>query len=242
MHSNLKNFLLCGFPLAFIMLFFSCTAMHQVRTVGKGNVAVEVTIGGPVLTNLGPPLPIPNVFIGGRFGILKDLDIAAHLNVFAPIMPGLLDLITGVYWVPIQPGIRRQENSPNRGWGAGGSFTLQWITDFNTGFIILPAFELAGGWRYKWINPFIGMSMGLNFYRPHDNTNFVQVNPFLGTEFIIKDRVSLSLKCTLFDIAYNLYGSQIEWVYIVDKVEDDKKYGVFGISLGVSWKFGRSKE
>ena len=228
--------------LVFIVLFFSCTATRQVRTIGKGNKGMEVTLGGPFFTNLGPPLPMPNLYIGGRYGLLQDLDIAVHYNLTAPIIPGIpLDLITGVYWVPIQPGIRGQEGSPDKGWGAGGSFALQWVTDFKSGFALLPAFKLARGFRYKWINPFIGTSLGLNFYRPHDNTPFVQVNPFLGAEFIIKERASLSLKCTFFDIAYNLYGSQVDWVYIVDNTEEDRKYGVFGIALGFSWDFGKQK-
>ncbi|MFC1476710.1 hypothetical protein ACFL5S_01970 [Fibrobacterota bacterium] len=242
MNTIIKKLFKCVFLLTFIMLFISCTATRQVRTIGKGNKGMEVTLGGPLFTNLGPPLPMPNFFIGGRYGLLQDLDIAVHYNLTAPIIPGIpLDLITGIYWVPIQPGIRRQENSPDKGWGVGGSFALQWITDFKSGFVALPAFELAGGWRYKWINPFVGMALGLNFYRPHDNTPFVQVNPFLGTEFIIGDRAGLSVKCTFFDIAYNLYGAQVDWVYVVDDTEEDRKYGVFGIALGFSWDFGRSK-
>ena len=242
MYSKVKKFLLSGFLFAVVMFFFSCTATRQVRTIGKGNKGIEVTLGGPFFTNLGSPLPMPNLFIGGRYGLMQDLDIAVHYNLTAPIIPGIpLDLITGIYWVPLQPGIRNQEKSPYRGWGAGGSFAVQWLTDFKSGFVALPAIELSGGWRYKWINPFVGLALGFNFYRPHDNTNFVQVNPFLGTEFIIKDRAGLSFKCTFFDIAYNLYGSQIDWVYIVDNKEEDKKSGVFGISLGFSWKFGKSE-
>jgi hypothetical protein len=242
MNIPIKCLARCGLLVTLAMLFLSCTATRQVRTIGKGNKGVEITLGGPFFTNLGPPLPMPNLFLGGRYGILQDLDIAVHYNLTAPIIPGIpLDLITGLYWVPIQPGIRAQKDSPDKGWGAGGSFTLQWVTDFQSGFVLLPAFEMAGGWRYKWINPFIGTALGLNFYRPHDNTPFLQVNPFLGTEFIIKERASLSLKCTFFDISYNLYGSQVDWVYIVDDTKEDIKHGVFGLSVGFCFDFGRSK-
>lgn len=242
MNNRIKYLINSAFLLIFIVLLFSCTATRQIRTIGKGNKGMEVTLGGPFFNDLGPPLPMPNLFVGGRYGLLQDLDIAVHYNLTAPIIPGIpLDLITGVYWVPIQPGIRGQEGSPDKGWGAGGSFALQWVTDFKHGFRIIPMFELAGGWRYRWINPFIGTAVGLDFYRPHDKTPFLHVNPFLGTGFIIKDRASLSLKCTFFDIAYNFYGSQVNWIYIVNDTDDDKKYGVFGIALGFSWDFGRSE-
>jgi len=68
-----------------------------------------------------------------------------------------------------------------------------------------------------------------------------QINPFLGTEFIIRDRASIGLKCTFYETAYNFYGSQVDWVYIVNKPEEKKKYGALGIALGYSYNFGRSK-
>ncbi len=237
MHSSVKTILLLC-----LVLLLGCTATNQVRTIGKGKFGIEATLGGPVTTSLGPPVPMPNIFLGGRYGILQDLDVAVHYNIFAPIIPGIpLDLITGVYWVPIQPGVRSQQSSPNKGWAAGGSLSLQWLTDFKNGFMLMPALELAGGWRYKWVNPYLGLSCGLNFYRPEDTRNFTQLNPFVGTEFFIRDRASIALKCTMFDIAYNLYGSQIKWVYMVDNTAENKKYGVLGVSLGFSFKLGHSK-
>jgi len=237
MHSSVKTILLLC-----LVLLLGCTATNQVRTIGKGKFGIEATLGGPVTTSLGPPVPMPNIFLGGRYGILQDLDVAVHYNIFAPIIPGIpLDLITGVYWVPIQPGIRSQQSSPNKGWAAGGSLSLQWLTDFKDTLMVMPALDLAGGWRYKWINPYIGTSLGLNFYRPKANATFLWLSPFLGSDFIIKDRAAITLKCTIFDCAYNLYGSQIKWVYMIDNTDEHKKYGVLGLALGFSWRFKSRK-
>ncbi len=225
-----------------VLLFISCSAVNQVRTVGKGNTGMELTLGGPMMTNLGAPLPIPNFFAGVRYGLRQDLDIAGLFNITGPIIPGIFDVITGIYWVPLQPGLRTQSGTPHKGLGLGGSFMVQWITDFQHGLVIYPAIECAGGWRYKWINPFIGISLGLDFYRTNGKTPITQVNPFFGTEFMIKERSSIGLKCTFYEVAYNFYGSQVEWVYLVNRSQEKKKYGVLGISLGYSYKFGRSKK
>jgi len=102
--------------LLLVLLFYSCSAVNQVRTVGKGNTGMELTLGGPLMTNLGGPIPIPNLY-----GILQDLDIAALYNLTGPIIPGIgFDVITGLYWVPIQPGIRTQADTSVKGWGLGG--------------------------------------------------------------------------------------------------------------------------
>ncbi len=228
--------------LLLVLLFYSCSAVNQVRTVGKGNTGMELTLGGPMMVNLGGPIPIPHFFAGARYGLFQDLDIAAHLNITGLIIPGVLDLTTGIFWVPIQPGIRTQTETPKIGWGCGGSFKLEWITDFQHGLVIFPTFELGGGWRYKWFNPYIGLSLGLNFYRYNDTKPITMINPFFGFEFFIKEKASLGLKCTIRDFAYNYYDSEIFWISMITDEKEEKKYGILDITLGFSWIFGRSKK
>lgn len=200
---------------------------------------MEITFGGPLITNLGAPIPIPNFLIGPCYGVTDDFDITTLVNLTAPFTPGLLDLLTGVNWVPIQPGIRNQKNSSERGWGLRGSFSIEWITNFKDGLMIFPTIETAGGWRYKWFNPFLGVTLGLNSYRYFGTEPAAILNPFLGAEFIIKDRASLSLKCTVFDCVYDFDESQVDWVYMYKNKTEKEKYGLFGITLGFSWKFGQ---
>jgi hypothetical protein len=107
---------------------------------------------------------------------------------------------------------------------------------------VFPVFETAGGWRYKWFNPFAGMTIGLNFNRYHDTEPAAIINPFFGTEFIIKDRASLSLKCIVFDCVYDYDESKVNWVYMYKNETEREKYGLFGITLGFSWKFGQLKD
>lgn len=191
-----------------------------------------------MLTNLGAPIPVPNLFFGGRYGVRDDLDVSLDYNFTAPIIPGLaLDLIFSGHYVPIQPGLGFQADTPQRGWSVATKVSAHLLTDFQTGFVAVPAFEVAGGWRYKLFNPFIGCSLALNFYRPFEEVNPVMLSPFIGTEAILNQRVAISLRLTFFDMTYNYYRAQVKWVYLDNSDDNKKKYGLVGITLGISWDF-----
>lgn len=223
-----------------LISLFGCSSTYPVRTVGKGKGGFELTLGGPMMKKLGPALPIPNFFIGGRYGVLNDLDISVLYNITTPVVPGIaLDLITSAHWIPIQPGLRNQADNSEKGWGAGGALHLQWITDFDHGFMIFPTLELLAGYRLRWFNPYLGLNLGLNFYRPDDSDGVLQLHPVIGTEFIIRDRIGLALKCTFYDVTHNLYGEQFDWIMLVNDIEEEKKYGVLGLSIGLSYDFGK---
>jgi len=216
----------------------ACTTTHTVRTVGQGNFGIETSLGGPMFTNLGAPLFAPNLFVGGRYGVLQDLDVSAAYNLTAPIIPGLpLDLMLGAHWVPIQPGIRSQAGTPDKGWSLATGFQLHSLSDFETGFLVFPAVDLAGGYRHKWFNPFVGVSLGLNFYRPLDRVHPTMLSPYVGAEFILSPKAALSFRITFHDVTYNYWGSQVDWVYLSTDEEAQKRHALFGIGLGFSWDF-----
>jgi len=216
----------------------ACTTTHTVRTVGKGNLGVEASLGGPMFTNLGAPIFAPNLLVGGRYGVLDDLDVSAAYNITGPIIPGLaLDLILGAHWVPIQPGLRSQAGTPEKGWSLATGFELHSLTDFETGFLAFPAIDLAGGYRYKWFNPFVGVSLALHFYRPFDEVHPTMLSPYVGAEFILSHKAALSFRVTFFDVTYNYWGSQVDWVYLATDEGAHERRAILGIGLGFSWDF-----
>ncbi|MBW2278700.1 MAG: hypothetical protein JRF63_14510 [Deltaproteobacteria bacterium] len=216
----------------------ACTTTHTVRTVGQGNVGIETSLGGPMFTNLGAPIFAPNLFVGARYGVLQDLDVSAAYNLTAPIIPGLpLDLMLGAHWVPIQPGVRSQAGTPKKGWSLATAFQLHSLSDFETGFMVFPAIDLAGGYRYRWFNPFVGVSLGLHFYRPFDEVHPTMLSPYVGAEFILSDKAALSFRITFFDVTYNYWGSSVDWVYLSTDEDAQERHALFGIGLGFSWDF-----
>jgi hypothetical protein len=220
-----------------VLIMASCTSVYQGRTIGKGKMAVETTFGGPILTDLGVPLPVPNLFTGFRYGLRNDFDIAAQYNVLGPILPGIaFDLITSATWIPLQPGLSSQSATPDKGWGAGGTVDIQWITNFKKGLVVLPSVDLVGSYRYHWINLYLGSAVGANFYRIEHDDSKLSLSPFAGFELISSKHLSVGVKCTAFDLLYNYNGSQAHWIYFVEDKEKRKKYAPFGVSIGFGYE------
>ena len=148
-----------------------------------------------------------------------------------------MDLILAGHYVPIQPGLRSQEHSEEKGWSLATGIQLHSLTDFETGFLAIPAVDLAVGYRYRWINPFLGVSLALNFARPFGDIEPVMLNPYVGFELILPRHTALSLRFTFFDVTHNYFGSQVEWVYLSTNEREMKRHGVVGVSLGFSLDF-----
>lgn len=212
-----------------------CTTTHSARTIGKGNLGLEATLGGPITTNLGGPVPIPNLFAGARYGLREDLDLSAAINLTGPVIPGIgLDLQTAVHWFPIQPE-DLESTSPGQRFAFGGSAGLDWLTDFQSGFTVLPYLELTAGYRTRRINPFVGTALVADFYRPMEQADYLMVSPYLGLELMFGDHFGLTIRGTLYDVTHNAYGSQVAWIYLVDDIEGERRYAPLGVSFGFSW-------
>jgi len=70
-----------------LALASGCTQSHIVRPLGKGNGVVHASLGGPFVHVFGIDIPAPIVSLGGGYGVRKDLDVFAHLDVTA-LQPG----------------------------------------------------------------------------------------------------------------------------------------------------------
>lgn len=57
----------------------ACGTMNLARTVGRGNVELAASVGGPLL-DVGPAVfPTPQTRLGGRYGATDDVDVMAHV-------------------------------------------------------------------------------------------------------------------------------------------------------------------
>jgi len=213
----------------------ACTTTHSARTVGAGNLGIEASLGGPMMANLGPMIPVPNLMLGARYGILQDLDVSGAFNVTAPVIPGIgLDLQTSLHWIPIQPGVRSQAITPTRGWSLGGTVGATWLTDFRTGFVVVPHVDAVGGFRHEWFSVFWGTGLGLNFFRPMGGRDVPMLSPYVGIELILSPKIAVSLRVTWHDVTHNAWGSGVQWAFMTDDDATKRAYAPLGISLGFS--------
>lgn len=66
-------------------LLVACSTVHGVRPLGKGGVAVEGSLGGPVTEVWGKPIPLPISTVGAAVGVTETTDVHAawHSSAFA---------------------------------------------------------------------------------------------------------------------------------------------------------------
>lgn len=64
-----------------------CSTTRSVRPVGEGRFGGGLSVGGPVFTNLGAPIPTPLVSVFGRYGVgpKTDVDVGLHLPVIRSV-------------------------------------------------------------------------------------------------------------------------------------------------------------
>jgi hypothetical protein len=58
-----------------------CAMHHLARTVGEGNGELRASAGGPFFSNLGAPVPLPNLVVAGRYGLTDGFDLDGGLSV-----------------------------------------------------------------------------------------------------------------------------------------------------------------
>jgi hypothetical protein len=214
----------------------ACTATHRTRTVGKNHAAAELNLGGPITTALGPPVPMPVVFLGGRYGIRDDLDIGATYNLTAPIVPSIpLHLETAVHWAPIQPGLRDQPD--DQGWSVVADGSVTWLSDFESGLMVFPALGVTGGYRYRFVAPYLGFTGAVNSYRPFARRGWLWFTPHVGLELMAGEHFGVTLEAAWMDVGHNLYGSGLQWIYLSKDEEENVERGAFAPMLGFTWDF-----
>ena len=58
-----------------------CMSHHLARTVGERNGELRASFGGPFFSNLGAPIPLPNLAVGGRYGLTDGFDLDGDLSI-----------------------------------------------------------------------------------------------------------------------------------------------------------------
>jgi hypothetical protein len=214
----------------------ACSAAHRTRTVGAGRAAGELSLGGPISTALDVPVPMPVVFLGGRYGLRDDLDLSLGYNLSAPIVPSIpLHMETAVHWAPIQPGLGEQ--AEDQGWSLVTNGRVVWLSDFDSGLMVFPALGITGAYRYRWVAPYLGFTAAYHAYRPFERGDGLWLTPHLGLELTAGEHLGIILEAGWMDAASNLYGSGLEWVYLRENEELRKESAVFAPMIGFTWDF-----
>lgn len=211
------RFVLCIFAGSVALAAGACAPSHAGRTLGRGTLQLETGLGGPMVTNFGGAIPVPNVPVGLRYGVTERLDVQGHVNLLPLVIGGFLALDAGVTW-----GLVRHDGP--RGWNLATSASLALLTDFQTAGRIVPMIDIAGGYTWSWFTLFAGAELWVDFWGGN-----VATNPYLGVEFDIRS-ATISLAGVWFHPALDAGASSANYVSGVDR-------GGIGVLLGVKYRW-----
>jgi hypothetical protein len=171
-----------------------------------------------MVTNLGGAIPVPNLPVGARYGLLDNLDLSGHLNILPLITGGFTALDASLTW-----GIIRHQG--RRGFDLATGAGLVLMTDFDTAARISPLVDMALGYAVNRFHPFIGFEAVIDA-----RASGVIVDPYVGLEVDIGSW-SISGEVLWFHPAHNWYSSAIRYVSINDT------QGAVGVILGLKRRF-----
>lgn len=153
---------------------FGCAPSHGGRTLGRGILQIEGGLGGPLVQNLGPAIPIPNVPLGVRYGATDRIDVAGHINVLTLITGGFL-----TFDAELTYGFVKHEGRRGPNLAASVGFAL--LTDFQNAARLNPMFDIAGGYTIEWFTFYFGIDFLLDPW-----SKSVHMDPMVGVEFDIR--------------------------------------------------------
>ena len=203
-------------PVLFCLLLISvagCAVSNAGKTVGKGTVQLEGSIGGPLFKNLGPTIPIPNVPIGVRYGFTSRIDGQAHINILPIIMGGFALVDVGVTMAAFQ---QREGAVLNLAFSLSGAI----MTDMRSAVRGTPIPGVTISRQFGRVIPFVGFESYVDSGRPR-----LIGNLHGGVEFEWK-QVSLQASAMWLDPGFDASESTLKYV-------SPNNSGAIGVLLGV---------
>ena len=83
------------------LLLFQCAAHTNLEPVGKENLAVDISMGGPIVKAFGTRIPVPYFTTGVNYGLKDNLDLTGTLHLLS-LPYKIFGMEPGVTWYPIQ--------------------------------------------------------------------------------------------------------------------------------------------
>ncbi len=180
-----------------------CAAPYTVRTVGKGHTALHASFGGPLVSNLGPPLPLPAGVVGAQYGILDVLDLSGSFHVLPAFYKTVgIDLgVTGRI-------VKQRGGIPEL------TATLRLSQMFDTGaYRIFPELEAYASWLLgrRWLL-YVGMHTLYDFFWHRDHHVRVHWGPVVGCDLRFAKRYALGLAVRWVSPNLDTYPQTVDYV------------------------------
>jgi hypothetical protein len=177
----------------------ACTTTHVVRPLGRGNAALNASLGGPLVAVSGIPTATPVVTAGAAYGVRDDLEAFAHADATAGVF-GVLHLEPGAAFHPII-----------RGGGPVPTVTTAASVHLLTNFSdtrVYPQGTVAAAWRVGRAHlVYAGVDAAVGFTR----ATRVLAGPLVGGELRL-GRLGLTLESQWLAPYYDVAPTAPDWL------------------------------
>ncbi len=222
----------CGIA-AGALLWAGCGTMNAARPLDPGAHQVGVTFGGPFTTQLGPPVPIPNLVLEGRSGLKPlgsmPLDVNYGWNL-TPLAFGFTGMHAGA-------SIHTLEQN-----GAVPAVSLTERVLFYNNYLdsTKPAetrtwwgvneIDITASWKVGNHLVYTGISDAIDFGDPE-----LLITPFVGTELRPKGgRFAWQLESRWLGANFSPDVYDVSWLNT-----GDPGSGLFTFTIGAAWNVGK---
>ncbi|MBU1920279.1 hypothetical protein KKG66_05500 [bacterium] len=133
----------------FFLLAIVCGCGPQMRMlpVGEDNLAVQTSIGGPMISVRGPAVPIPYAMAGATYGLTDHLNIHSDFHVTSAVFK-FLGVTPGISWFPARSEAR---------WQPSLSLTALAFSDFQETRIYPEVITTLANRESRQVIPFFGV-------------------------------------------------------------------------------------
>jgi hypothetical protein len=219
-----KHLMLAALPAVILLAAARCGTVTAVTPLHRGESALSASLGGPVADIGGMNIPMPYAVARYRYGLNDRAGIYTGGHLLAAAR-GIVGLDFGFSYHFLQ----------QRGWiptvGAIAGITA--FIQPGGGQALFPQLDLVASYRLN--DRFITYFGSHSVYQFQSTPNVV-LAPFIGTEWRISDRVSISLEAKWYAPTEPTHPRNVNYkIPIANR-------GAVGFVLGVAYRFGGNHE
>lgn len=173
---------------ATVMLLAGCAAHTNLVPLGRGRLAPNIGIGGPIVEAFGTHVPIPYLLAGADYGVSSSVNANAAVHLL-PLVYGVAGLDAGAAWFPL----RNDGWKPTIGIGPRVFLFASLKQTVESRFFFYPTVSASASWKTGPGLLYAGGDLAVPLARPEydeEAESFI-FSPFIGIQWNIGGRCAL---------------------------------------------------
>lgn len=183
-----ENFRAIAGPIITLILIGGCAAHTRLEPLGEGEVAANVSFGGPIVAAFDTYVPMPYLTAGASYGMSDQLDVTATMHLLS-LYFAIAGLDLGATWYPVA----NDGAIPSVGIGPRLMTFASLKSDVEERFRIYPMLSGSAAWMVPGGMAYTGLDLLVPFstsdYDPGHPS--LLISPFAGYRWRITETLGL---------------------------------------------------